>query len=50
MIRFERCQLCHAHLKALREEVSRIVRESPGSPVGKLIRERAVLTAFNSLD
>jgi len=50
LCRYEKCQQCHAHLASLREEAGRIVRESPGSLVGKLIRERALLTALNCLD
>ena len=50
LLRFEKCQQCCAHLMSLREEAGRIVREAPGSSIGKLIREQALLTAFNCLD
>lgn len=47
--RYEKCQMCHAHLSSLREEGARIVRESPTSPAGKVIRERALMMAFAAL-
>ena len=49
-LRYEKCLSCHAHLTSLKEEVGKIVRTSPASPVGKVIRERALMAAFAALD
>lgn len=49
-LRYEKCLSCQGHLKSLREEVVRIVREDASSSAAKVIRERALLTAFTVLD
>lgn len=47
--RYEKCQICHAHLVSLKGDSAKIVRDSPTSPAGRAIRERALMAAFAAL-
>lgn len=48
--RYERCLTCHSHLTSLRNEALRLVRDTPTSPAGKVVREQNLLNTFAILD
>ena len=47
VFRYERCLLCHSHLVSLRDEATRLVRDTPSSSSGM---EENLLIAFAILD
>lgn len=48
--RYEKCQTCHAHLLALREEAWQLAKTTPTSAATKVVSEQALLQAFSVLE